>query len=211
MTDSPLLSADILFLMGIEAIFRVSLVLLDMHCEQILECQSFESIMEFLKEELPAMELSQMEVLFAKVFTLDIKHLLDAYEVEYRVIQEELAHVSKAQHNTSTTSLHSRLSDSDGLIDNESLKQDVQQLTQQIHVYQSKCHHLESQCETYLSTIKRLEQRVRACEDERDALMHSVSALQRRNEKLEILSKADPNSEEARDKARAGQSSLVCA
>ena len=197
---------DILFLMGIEAIFRVSLVLLDMHCQRILECDSFESIMEYLKEELPAMELSLMEQLFDRVFTLDIKHCLDAYEVEYRVIQEELVHVSNAQHNSSNSSINSKLSDSDLLNDNQALRQDVQELTQQVHVYQSKCAQLEYQCDTYLSTIKRLEQRVRACEDEKDALMHSVNALQRRNEKLEILSKVDPNSEEAKDKARAGQS-----
>lgn len=192
--------------MGIEAIFRVSLILLDMNSEHILDCESFESIMEFLKEDLPAMELTQMEQLFDKVFTLDIKHQLDAYETEYRVIQEELIFVSNA-HTNNSSSLNSKSADTDLLLEKKTLTAEVQELTQQMHVYQSKCDQLESQCETYQSTIKRLEQRVRACEDERDALMHSVSALQRRNEKLEILSKSDTNLE---DKARAGQWNLGC-
>ena len=195
--------------MGIEAIFRVSLTLLEMNCNQILECQTFESIMEFLKEDLPAMELSQMERVFEKVFALDIKHQLDAYEVEYRVIQEELIYVSKAN-NSSDSSLNSKLSESEVHSENQALKHRVQELNQQIHVYQSKCNQLQSQCDTYLSSIKRLEQRVRASEDERDALMHSVASLQRRNEKLEILTKSDPNIKELiekQQKTRSGQTS----
>lgn len=199
---------DILFLMGIEAIFRVSLILLDMNCQQILECESFESIMEFLKEDLPAMELSQMELVFERLFSLDIKHKLDAYEVEYRVIQEELIHVSKTNNN-SNSSLNSKLSEYEVSAENQALRQEVQDLTQQLHVFQSKFYQMQSQCETYLSTIKRLEQRVRACEDERDALMHSVSSLQRRNAKLEKLTKSDPNIKELlemQQKNRSGQS-----
>jgi cob(I)alamin adenosyltransferase len=154
--------------------------------------------MEFLKDDLPAMETSDMEQVFDKVFSMDISKKLDAYEVEYRVIQEELIHAVSKVSNSSTSTLNSKVIDKTELekqIKNENiqLRHEVSDLTSQIHVYQSKCYQLQSSCDNYLSTIKRLELRLRVCEDERDAFMHSVKALQRRNEKLEAITNADSN------------------
>ncbi|XP_054162990.1 TBC1 domain family member 1-like isoform X2 [Oppia nitens] len=204
---------DILFLMGIEAIFRVSLVLLDMYSKEILECDCFESIMEFLKDRLPVMDLMQMQTLFEKVFTLNIKKQLEIYEVEYRVFQEELVHMSK-NNNNSNIKVNLKQNDEVFVSQNHDNKHDIQELTAQIHVYQNKCLQLQSQCDTYMSTIKRLEHRVRACEDERDALLHSVNALQKRNEKLEIIIKNndnDTNSQELKPKLRSDRYSLSTA
>jgi len=154
--------------------------------------------MEFLKEDLPAMEIADMEKVFEKVFLMDIKQQLNAYEVEYRVIQEELMHAVTKVNNSSNSSLNSKAVDKNDtekhlLSENKELRHEVMELTSQLHVHQSKSHQLQSLCDNYLSTIKRLEQRVRACEDERDALRHSVNALKRRNDKLEAAANACGN------------------
>ncbi|CAG2169180.1 unnamed protein product [Oppiella nova] len=206
---------DILFLMGIEAIFRVSLVLLDTNSEALLGCDGFETIMEYLKEVVPNMDVLAMESLFDRVFTLDIGAKLNVYEVEYRVFQEELIHMSKST-GSSKIIVNRRISN-ESTDKGQQHRDQVQELESQVQMYQSKYVQLQSQCDTYLSTIRRLEQRVRACEDEKDALVHSVSALQKRNEKLELLAKtagaADNNDSdlESKQKSRSERFSLESA
>ncbi|XP_015784738.1 TBC1 domain family member 4 [Tetranychus urticae] len=80
---------DILFLYGIEAIFRLSTVLLNTYREAILSCQSFETIMELLKNNIPAMNPIQMERVFNQVLTRDISKQLIIYETEYNLLQED--------------------------------------------------------------------------------------------------------------------------
>ncbi|XP_014681573.1 PREDICTED: TBC1 domain family member 1-like [Priapulus caudatus] len=55
---------DLVFLHGIEVIFRVALVLLGTHREQIMQCSKFESVMDFLKTSLPSMGVIPMERIF---------------------------------------------------------------------------------------------------------------------------------------------------
>ena len=49
-------------------IFKVSLVLLGNHRELIMQCDSFESIVEFIKTTLPEMGMIQMERVINQVF-----------------------------------------------------------------------------------------------------------------------------------------------
>ena len=51
-------------------IFKVSLVLLGNHRELIMQCDSFESIVEFIKTTLPEMGMIQMERVINQVFKL---------------------------------------------------------------------------------------------------------------------------------------------
>jgi len=46
---------------GSEVIFKVALVLLGNHKELIMQCDSFETIVEFIKTTLPEMGMIQME------------------------------------------------------------------------------------------------------------------------------------------------------
>ncbi|PNJ73261.1 TBC1D4 isoform 6, partial [Pongo abelii] len=52
---------DIIFLQGTEVIFKVALSLLSSQETLIMECESFENIVEFLKNTLPDMNTSEME------------------------------------------------------------------------------------------------------------------------------------------------------
>lgn len=59
--------ADLLFVQGTEVIFKVALCLLSSHEGEILECDSFESIVDYLKTTIPALTHNQMEETISKV------------------------------------------------------------------------------------------------------------------------------------------------
>lgn len=58
---------DIIFLQGTEVIFKVALSLLSSQEALIMECESFENIVEFLKSTLPDMNTTEMEKIITQV------------------------------------------------------------------------------------------------------------------------------------------------
>ncbi|MBN3310222.1 TBCD1 protein, partial [Amia calva] len=81
---------DMLFLQGAEVIFKVALSLLGSHKPLILQHDNLEAIVDFIKTTLPNLGLVQMEKTIIQVFEMDISKQLQAYEVEYHVLQDEL-------------------------------------------------------------------------------------------------------------------------
>lgn len=59
--------SDFVFIQGTGVIFKVALCLLSSHEGEIMECDSFESIVDYLKSTLPALSQSQMEQTITKV------------------------------------------------------------------------------------------------------------------------------------------------
>jgi len=53
--------SDLIFLQGKEVVLKMALVLLGNHKELIKQCIGFESIVEFLKTDLPEMGIIQLE------------------------------------------------------------------------------------------------------------------------------------------------------
>ncbi|XP_012943151.1 TBC1 domain family member 1 [Aplysia californica] len=82
---------DMMFVQGIDALFKVALMLLGNHRALILQCNSFESTVDFLKTTLPEMVQVQMERIINQAFELDISKELQAYDVEYHVLSEEMS------------------------------------------------------------------------------------------------------------------------
>lgn len=58
---------DLVFLQGTSIVLKVGLVLLGNHKELIKQCDSFESVVEFLKTTLPEMGIIQMERIINQV------------------------------------------------------------------------------------------------------------------------------------------------
>lgn len=58
---------DLVFVQGTEVIFKVALCLLSSHEREIVECDSFESIVDYLKTTLPTLTQTQMEQTITKV------------------------------------------------------------------------------------------------------------------------------------------------
>lgn len=58
---------DFVFAQGTDVVFKVALCLLSSHEGEIVECDSFESIVDYLKTTLPTLTQAQMEQTIAKV------------------------------------------------------------------------------------------------------------------------------------------------
>ena len=74
---------DLIFLIGIEAIFRVSLSLLAYHKAALLECSSLELTMEFLRHDLVRINDKNIARIFEKSMSLDLRNKLIEFEIEY--------------------------------------------------------------------------------------------------------------------------------
>uniref|UniRef100_A0A3Q2EJ49 TBC1 domain family, member 4 n=1 Tax=Cyprinodon variegatus TaxID=28743 RepID=A0A3Q2EJ49_CYPVA len=71
---------DFVFVQGTEAIFKVALCLLSSHEGEIVECDSFESIVDYLKTTLPTLTHTQMEQTIAKAARQKIQTLETSVE-----------------------------------------------------------------------------------------------------------------------------------
>ncbi|KAJ8980381.1 hypothetical protein NQ317_009375 [Molorchus minor] len=84
---------DLMFFEGPEVIFRVALALLTYHKEKLLQCDSFEEIMNYLKVEVPNIDKPTLDNIMKQIYTTDIAKQLNEYKVEYQVLQEEMSSV----------------------------------------------------------------------------------------------------------------------
>lgn len=106
---------DLIFLMGIEAIFRVSLNLLAYHRASILTCGSLEATMQFMRGNLVNIDDKNLVRIFDKSMSLDLRNKLIEYEIEYTFYCAEdrakhLPRHSTSQQNSQTRSLNKELS-----------------------------------------------------------------------------------------------------
>lgn len=63
--------ADLLFIDGIEAVFRVALVLLQTHEEALLACDSFEQIMDYMKTSFSTLQTNQIGSIISQVIAIN--------------------------------------------------------------------------------------------------------------------------------------------
>ncbi|XP_028405659.1 TBC1 domain family member 1-like [Dendronephthya gigantea] len=80
---------DLLCLGGLETVFKVAITLVSRFQDQILACESLETIVEFLKIDLPQLAVDQQESIIKDALAMDIGDKILRFEVEYQVFQEE--------------------------------------------------------------------------------------------------------------------------
>nr|XP_036858524.1 TBC1 domain family member 1 isoform X7 [Manis javanica] len=161
---------DMIFLQGSEVIFKVALSLLGSHKPLILQHENLETIVDFIKNTLPNLGLVQMEKTINQVFEMDISKQLQAYEVEYHVLQEELIDSSPLSDNQRMDKLEKT---------NSSLRKQNLDLLEQLQVANSRIQSLEATVEKLLTRESKLKQATLALELERSALLQMVEELQR--------------------------------
>lgn len=172
---------DLIFYQGIDAIFKVCLILLGDHKELIMHCESFENIVEFLKTTLPGMGLVQMERIINQAFQVDYTKQLHAYEVEYQVLQEEMVYMSPKERCSGNSIIH-RLEGA-----NRNLKEQNHELMDKLQNAHSHHRSLESAINTYQTNETCLRSKIQALELERSALLDRVSILEKeRNEMMNL-------------------------
>uniref|UniRef100_A0A2K6F9X0 TBC1 domain family member 1 n=1 Tax=Propithecus coquereli TaxID=379532 RepID=A0A2K6F9X0_PROCO len=109
------------------------------------------------------------------VFEMDIAKQLQAYEVEYHVLQEELIDSSPLSDNQRMDKLEKT---------NSSLRKQNLDLLEQLQAANGKIQSLEATIEKLLSSERKLKQATLALELERSALLQTVEELQRRAAEL---------------------------
>ncbi|XP_022421858.1 TBC1 domain family member 1 isoform X1 [Delphinapterus leucas] len=160
---------DMIFLQGSEVIFKVALSLLGSHKPLILQHENLETIVDFIKSTLPNLGLVQMEKTISQVFVMDISKQLQAYEVEYHVLQEELIDSSPLSDNRRMDRLEKT---------NSSLRKQNLDLLEQLQVANGRIQSLETTIEKLLTSESKLKQATLALELERSALLRTVERLQ---------------------------------
>ncbi|XP_058862456.1 TBC1 domain family member 1-like isoform X3 [Acipenser ruthenus] len=161
---------DMIFLQGAEVIFKVALSLLGSHKPLILQHDNLETIVDFIKTTLPNLGLVQMEKTIIQVFEMDISKQLQAYEVEYHVLQDELMDsVLPLSDNEKMEKLEKA---------NSSLRQQNIDLLEEIQAAHAKIHYLELNIENFVRNEGNLKQAIRTLELERLALLNTVEELQ---------------------------------
>lgn len=74
---------DLIYLIGIEAIFRVSLTLLTYQRASIMNCTSLELTMDFMRTGLVKIDDKNLVKIFDEALSLDLRNKLIEYEIEY--------------------------------------------------------------------------------------------------------------------------------
>uniref|UniRef100_A0A667ZIY9 TBC1 domain family member 4 n=1 Tax=Myripristis murdjan TaxID=586833 RepID=A0A667ZIY9_9TELE len=160
---------DFLFVQGTEVIFKVALCLLSSHEGEIVECDSFESIVDYLKTTIPNLTQTQMEQTITKVLEMDISKQLHAYEVEYHVLQDEMLDSGP-------------LADDSDRLDklektNIQLKKQNMDLLEKLQAARQKIQTLETNVENFLSRESKMKHMIRSLEQERVAYQKTIERM----------------------------------
>ncbi|CAI5680282.1 unnamed protein product [Oreochromis niloticus] len=161
---------DMLFLQGSEVIFKVALSLLGSHKPLILQHDSLESIVDFIKTMLPNLGLVQMEKTINQVCEMDVSKQLQAYEVEYHVLQDELLDTPPTLNQQQRAAQLERT--------NQSLRQQNLDLLEELQVSHARVCNLESRVEALAQVEGQLKEQVSALEEEKKQLLNTITHLQ---------------------------------
>ncbi|TSV41654.1 TBC1 domain family member 4 [Bagarius yarrelli] len=153
---------DLLFVQGTDVIFKVALCLLSSHEGEILECDSFESIVDYLKTTIPALTQNQMEKTITKAIEMDISKQLHAYEVEYHVLQDELVDGAPLSE------------ESDRL---DKLEKTNAQLKKQNMDLLEKLQSLENSVESFLTRESQMKHMIRSLEQEKANYQKTIERM----------------------------------
>ncbi|XP_063743252.1 TBC1 domain family member 4 isoform X2 [Eleginops maclovinus] len=160
---------DFVFVQGTGVIFKVALCLLGSHEGEIVECDSFESIVDYLKTTLPALTQTQMEQTIAKVMEIDISKQLHTYEVEYHVLQDEMLESGPLPDDSD------RLDKLDKT--NVQLKKQNMELLEKLQAARQKIQTLETSVENFLSRESKMKHMIRSLEQERASYQKTIERM----------------------------------
>ncbi|CAN9497580.1 unnamed protein product [Ophioblennius macclurei] len=160
---------DFIFAQGLEVVFKVALCLLSSHEGEIVECDSFESIVDYLKTTLPTLTQTQMEQTVAKVMEMDISKQLHAYEVEYHVLQDEMFDAGPPPDDSERLDKLEKT--------NTQLKKQNMDLLEKLQAARQKIQTLETSVDNFLSRESKMKHVIRSLETERAAYQKTVERM----------------------------------
>ncbi|XP_066541947.1 TBC1 domain family member 4 isoform X3 [Hoplias malabaricus] len=160
---------DLLFVQGIEVVFKVALCLLSSHKGEILECDNFESIVDYLKTTIPTLTHNQMEEIITKALEMDISKQLHAYEVEYHVLQDEMMDAPPISEDSERLD---RLEKT-----NAQLKKQNMDLLEKLQAARVKIQSLENSVESFLARECQMKHLIRALEQEKSSYQKTIERM----------------------------------
>ncbi|KAK0139453.1 TBC1 domain family member 4 [Merluccius polli] len=160
---------DFLFIQGTDVVFKVALFLLSSHEEELMECDSFETIVDYLKNTIPTMTEAQMERTIATVSEMDISKQLHAYEVEYHVLQDEMVEGGPLVDDSERLDKLEKT--------NIQLKKQNMELLEKLQASRQKIQTLEMNVEGFLSRESKMKHAIRSLEQERTSYQKSVERM----------------------------------
>lgn len=160
---------DFVFVQGTGVIFKVALCLLSSHEREIVECDSFESIVDYLKTTLPALSQTQMEQTIAKAMEMDISKQLHAYEVEYHVLQDEMLDVGPLPDDSDRLDKLEKT--------NVQLKKQNMDLLEKLQAARQKIQTLETNVENFLSRESKMKHMIRSLEQEKATYQKTIERM----------------------------------
>ncbi|XP_048879973.1 TBC1 domain family member 4 isoform X2 [Brienomyrus brachyistius] len=160
---------DFLFIQGTEVIFKVALCLLSSHEGEIMECDSFEAIVDYLKSTIPNLTQDQMEQTMKQVLEMDISKQLHAYEVEYHVLQDEML---------DSTTLPDDMDRLDKLEKtNSQLKKQNMDLLEKLQAARVKIQSLEVNVENFMLRESKMKHLIRSLEQEKASYQRTIERM----------------------------------
>ncbi|KAM3862410.1 TBC1 domain family member 4 [Diretmus argenteus] len=160
---------DFVFVQGTEVIFKVALCLLSSHEGEIVECDNFETIVDYLKTTIPTLTQTQMEQTIAKVLEMDISKQLHAYEVEYHVLQDEMLDAGPLPDDSDRLDKLEKT--------NVQLKKQNMDLLEKLQAARQKIQKLETNVENFLSRESKMKHMIRSLEQERAAYQKTIERM----------------------------------
>nr|XP_043868845.1 TBC1 domain family member 4 isoform X4 [Solea senegalensis] len=160
---------DFVFAQGTEVIFKVALCLLRSHEGEIVECDTFESIVDYLKITLPNLTQTQMEETIAKAMEMDISKQLHAYEVEYQVLQDEMIEAGPLPDDCDRLDKLEKT--------NAQLKKQNMDLLEKLQAARQKIQTLETSVESLLSRESKMKHMIRTLEQERTGYQKTIERM----------------------------------
>ncbi|KAF6210884.1 hypothetical protein GE061_013995, partial [Apolygus lucorum] len=144
---------DLVFADSPNVLFKVAIVLLRHHKDELLKCDTFESAMSFLKNDLPKVDTATMDKLVKEVVACDITKELCEYGVEYHVLQEEIS--APRPEAKKIKELEAQ---------NEALNQQVTALNHQLQIATSNINRLEASRSSHITQLHKMETQVKTLE-----------------------------------------------
>ncbi|KAK9507288.1 hypothetical protein O3M35_007179 [Rhynocoris fuscipes] len=151
-----------------DVLFKIALSLLSLHKDDLLQCDSFELVMDYMKKKLPIIDNNFMDKLLKEVISTNITKELNEYGVEYHVLQEEM---SSPRPETKRI---------------KELEATNLALTQQLQIATSNANRLESTRAQHISQLNKLEAQVKHLETTVSTLGQFISDLAYSNKELHI-------------------------
>ncbi|XP_039283914.1 TBC1 domain family member 1 isoform X3 [Nilaparvata lugens] len=194
---------DLLFVESGKVLFRVALALLGQHKENLLKCENFEQIMDYLKITIPNIDKTTVDSVMRQVFNTDVSKKLFEYGVEYHVLQEEMStprpEIRKLEQME---------------VNNKSLMRQNRQLVEQLEIAKANTQRLETTRTSHMMTINKLESQVRSLEVTVSTLGSFIQNISYTNPNIEMPSEivriiTQLNNSERRKSLQQGNNGLV--